>query len=187
MPGQPQSMDKRNKKQALQVQKDLIKDSFNKVDDLLRIPQSTSLGHIDSPTSPALQPEPHQLSQSLSSFQRPSLYYNWRSFSYTDNDDDDDDNNETLDDLENGEEFLPSSLDELLTPLERRRKHSSRTSSISSAFTMSPTTTSTHKLPPIQPPIQPPVNNNNMEASTLTLKPHEEDSTQFDLDLDLEF
>ncbi|EOR01687.1 hypothetical protein E3P92_00761 [Wallemia ichthyophaga] len=183
MPGQPQSMDKKNKKEALQVQKDIVKDSLNKADDMLNLPQSTSLGNVNQQSKPAMNPEQHQLSQSLSSFQRPSMYYNWRSFSYTDIDDDDDDHHETLDDLENGEEFLPSSLDELLTPLERRRKHSSRTSSISSAFTLSPTTTTTtRKLPSIQP-----LNKTDMESSTITVKPHEEDSTQFDLDLDLEF
>ena len=187
MPGQPQSMDKKNKKQALQVQKDLIKDSLNKVDDLLGLQQSTSLGQIpDTPTSPIMQPDTHQLSQSLSSsasaFQRPSLYYNWRSFSYADKDHDDD-TDEALNDLENGEEFLPSSLDELLTPLERRRKHSSRTSSISSAFTMSPTATATQKLPQMVSTKA----TDNMESSTLTIKPqsHDEDLTQFDLDLEV--
>lgn len=184
MPGQPQSMDKRNKKEALQLQKDLIKESLNKVDDLLRIPQSTSLNALPTTSlkpdsSPVAKPETHQLSQSLSSFQRPSLYYNWRSFSYVDNDDINLGKNETLDDLENGEEFLPSSLDELLTPLERRRKHSSRTSSISSVFTLSPAINTTQQLP--TPAM------NNMENSTLTLKPrtHEDDATQFDLDLEL--
>ena len=212
LPGQPQSMDKKNKKQALQLQKNLIKDSLNKVDDLLKFPLSNSLNDLsltnsnnnlnanqltdldlsnsscNSNSSINNQMSiinSNKLSQSLSSFQSPSIYYNWNStsFSYLNNNGNNNNNSasdEQLeiddfdDDLFNGEEFLPSSLDELLTPLERRRKHSSRTSSISSAFTLSPNSDQNLTQLP---------NLNKLESSTLTLKPKPmEDETQFDLE-----